>query len=103
MEQKDLESVMSIIIHSGNAKSSGVEAIQEAKMKNFDLAEEKLNEANQEINKAHNAQTKLLSLEANGEFPIVSLLVVHSQDHLMTTMTFLEMAREFVGLYKTIG
>ncbi|MBS4456619.1 PTS lactose/cellobiose transporter subunit IIA [Tuanshanicoccus lijuaniae] len=103
MEQKDLESVMSIIIHSGNAKSSGVEAIQEAKMKNFDLAEEKLNEANQEINKAHNAQTKLLSLEANGEFPIVSLLVVHSQDHLMTTMTFLEMAREFVELYKTIG
>jgi PTS system cellobiose-specific IIA component len=33
----------------------------------------------------------------------VTLLAVHSQDHLMTSITFNDMAKEVVDLYKRLG
>ena len=51
---------------------------------------------------AHHAQTGLLTQEAQGNNMEISLLAVHSQDHLMTSIAFTDLAKEIVDLYKRI-
>ncbi len=43
--QEQLETVMNLIIHSGNAKSDAMEAIQAAKAGNMSQAESKIHDA----------------------------------------------------------
>lgn len=102
MEQETLQAVMGLIMNAGNAKSEAVEAIQAAKKGEFTVAKEKLEAANECLVQAHHAQTELLTKEAQGEEMQVTLLVVHSQDHLMTAITFVDLAKEFVEVYKRI-
>lgn len=102
MEQ-NLEIVMSLIMNAGNSKSFSMEAIKAAKENDVTLAQEKLKEAENSINAAHNAQTSLLTKEANGEKTELSMLLIHGQDHLMNAITFLDIAKEFVELYEKIN
>ncbi|MCH4168413.1 MAG: PTS lactose/cellobiose transporter subunit IIA [Streptococcaceae bacterium] len=99
----DLESIMGLIIFGGNAKSDAMEAIQAAKKGDFVLANEKILAAEQSLIEAHHSQTGLLSDEAKGNKKEVSLLAVHSQDHLMTAITFTDLTKEIVELYKIIN
>ncbi|MEO1768786.1 PTS lactose/cellobiose transporter subunit IIA [Candidatus Enterococcus ferrettii] len=101
-EQQVLEIIMGLIIHSGNAKSDAMEAITEAKAGNFGEAEEKIISAEESLVQAHRTQTEQLTEEANGNNMAVTLLAVHSQDHLMTAVTFIDLAKEIIDLYKRI-
>lgn len=92
---------MEIIIHSGNAKSCGMEGIQAAKEGNFETADKKIEEATQALDNAHNGQTALLTKEASGEKIEATLLMIHAQDHLMNAITFCDLANEFIELYKS--
>ena len=94
------ETSFQIILYAGNGKSNAMEAIQEAKAGNFDEAEKMITEPNNELNKAHEFQTGLIQREASGELNHVSVLLVHSQDHLMTSMTVRDLAIEIIELYK---
>src|SRR4051812_49233897 len=94
---------MGLIMHSGNAKSYGMEAIQAAKEGNFKKAGQRLEEANEELVKAHHAQTGLLTQEASGGKFEVTLLMVHAQDHLMNAITFLDLAKELIDVYKKVN
>lgn len=91
---------MTLIANSGDARSLAFAALEEAKSGNFDKAEELLKESDEKAKVAHKAQTDLLFQEANGEHLPVNVLLVHSQDHLMTSMLAVEMIREFITLYK---
>ncbi|PEJ56695.1 MULTISPECIES: PTS lactose/cellobiose transporter subunit IIA [unclassified Bacillus (in: firmicutes)] len=91
-----------LILHSGNAKSFAMEAMQKAKEGNFDEAEEKLTEADSAFNEAHHVQTDLIQKEAGGEKVDFPLIMVHAQDHLMNSMTLKDMAREIIELHKLI-
>ena len=42
----------------------------------------------------------MLTKEANGESAPLSLLMVHAQDHLMTSITFVDLAKEVVEVYE---
>src|SRR5690625_5312628 len=86
------EIAFQIILHAGNGKSSAMEAIQEAKDGNFKQADHLIEEAGKELGKAHGYQTKLLQDEANEEGVSVNVILVHSQDHLMTSMTVRDLA-----------
>ena len=99
MNQEQLENIMSLIVKSGNAKSDAMEAIQEAKAKNFEVAKEKIESAEKHIVEAHHAQTALLTQEASGEKVEITLLLVHAQDHLMTSISFIDLAKEIIDLY----
>lgn len=100
MEEVNLESIMGIIMNSGEAKAKAMEAISLAKQSEFVLAESKIEEATQSLVAAHNSQTSLLSSEANGKEVELSLLMIHSQDHLMTSITFVDLAKEIIALYR---
>lgn len=102
MDEKLLETIMGLIMYGGDAKGKAVEAIAAAKAFNFEEAEEKLKEANQSLSHAHKSQTALLSQEANGDSVSLSLLMVHGQDHLMNAITFIDMAKEVIDVYRQL-
>jgi cellobiose PTS system EIIA component len=97
------EIIFQIILHGGNGKSLSMEAIFAAKQGDMKEAEAKLAEANEAINEAHRIQTELIQGEIRGNKTPISLLMVHAQDHLMTSIMVRDLAKEFVDLYKTIN
>ena len=52
---------------------------------------------------AHHAQTELIQAEIRGEKAPLNLLMVHAQDHLMTALVVIDLAQEFIDLYKKVG
>ena len=80
-----------------------MEAIQAAKAGNFDEADEKIKSAEASLVEAHHSQTGLLTKEAQGEHMTVTLLTVHSQDHLMTAIAFTDLAKEIIDLHREIA
>lgn len=93
---------MGLIVHAGNAKSDAMEAIQAAKQGDFSTATEKIQQAEASLVEAHHAQTGMLTKEAQGDHMTVTLLTVHSQDHLMTAIAFTDLAKEIIDLYKRV-
>ncbi|WP_275677280.1 PTS lactose/cellobiose transporter subunit IIA [Neobacillus drentensis] len=91
-----------LILHAGNARSLAMEAMQEAKKGNFDEAEAKLTEADTAFNEAHHVQTDLIQKEAGGSKFELPLIMIHAQDHLMTSMTLKDLAREIIDLHKLL-
>ncbi|MDU5109435.1 MAG: PTS lactose/cellobiose transporter subunit IIA [Clostridium sp.] len=100
MDEENVLSSMTIIANSGDARSYAFRALEEAKAGNFKEAEEMLNKSQEAANLAHKAQTELLVKEANGEKQEINVLLIHSQDHLMTSMLAVELIKEFILLYK---
>lgn len=98
--ENDLVS-MSIIANAGDARSFAFQALEQAKSGNFDEAEALLARSEEAATLAHRAQTDLLVKEANGNRQDVNVLLVHSQDHLMTSMLASELIREIILLYKS--
>ncbi|KOP72464.1 PTS mannose transporter subunit IIA [Lysinibacillus sp. FJAT-14745] len=95
-----MESIMGLIVHSGNTKSECMEAIQLAKNGQIQEAKGKIQLANDSLIEAHHSQTALLSQEARGEKVEVSMLLIHAQDHLMNAITFRDLATEMIELYE---
>ena len=101
-EQETLMAAMGLIANGGNAKSLAFEAIRLAKKGDIEGAREKLKESDKSLLEAHNSQTNMLTKEAQGDHMHVTLLVVHSQDHLMNAITFRYLAGEMVDLYEKL-
>ena len=95
--------VINLIVNSGSARSSAIEAIQYAKAGDLAKAEESIQQAKETVNDAHHAQTELIQAEIRGEKAPLNLLMVHAQDHLMTSLLCIDLAQEFVDVYKKIG
>ena len=93
---------MTLIMYGGEAKSCAIEAIAAAKKKDFERAQERLSQAQKALLQAHHAQAEMLSKEAQGEKTELSLFMVHGQDHLMTSIAFVDLAKEIVDLHKKI-
>ena len=89
-----------IIANAGDARSFAFAALEEAKAGNFEEAEKLLKKSDEAATLAHKAQTEMLFKEAQGEKTPVDVLLVHAQDHLMTSMLAVELIREMINLYK---
>lgn len=96
--------VMEIICNAGEARSLCYEALKLARQDDFSQAEEKLALGKECLNKAHLMQTQLIEAdEGQGKVPM-TLVMVHAQDHLMTTILAHELATEIVALHqKSVG
>ncbi|WFA76885.1 PTS cellobiose transporter subunit IIA [Streptococcus suis] len=92
-----------IILSSGNARSFIHEAFVAMREGDYDKAEELLEAANADMLEAHHSQTGLLQEYASGTEVKVEIIMVHAQDHLMTTMTLREVALEMLALYRKVG
>ncbi|MBB6282287.1 MULTISPECIES: PTS lactose/cellobiose transporter subunit IIA [Geobacillus] len=100
--QTQEQTIFQLILHGGNGRSYAMEAIAAAKQGEFAEARRMLERAGAELQAAHELQTSLLQQEAGGQSTVVTLLMVHAQDHLMTAMAVKELAFEFIELYERI-
>ena len=89
-----------IIANAGDARSYAFGALEAAKAGNFEEAEELLKKSNDAAVEAHHMQTELLVNEANGQKTPVDVLLVHAQEHLMTSMLAVELIKELITIYK---
>lgn len=89
-----------LILHSGNARTLVHEAFSLMEQGGFDEADQKLEAANEELLLAHKGQTSLLQDYAGGKEIKMEIIMVHAQDHLMTTMTLREIALKMKVLYQ---
>ncbi len=95
-----IDTSMMLIVHSGDARAAAFRALQAAKEGDFAQAKELMAESKAKALEAHHIQTGLLADEGNGEGPQVSLLLVHAQDHLMTSMLAQELIAEIIDLHE---
>lgn len=103
MDKEDVQlASFQIVGHAGDAFTHFYEAVGRARDGAYDAAEREMAEGESCLVKAHNAQTEMLSEEARGNDLPFSLMLVHGQDHLMTTMMFGRMARELIEVYKEL-
>ena len=97
----DLEMIsMQIIAGAGDAKGLIFDALEEAKKGNFEQAKEFVKQSEEASKNAHKAQMDLLVAQANGDIGAVDVLLVHAQDHLMTTLLAQELIKELIRLYE---
>ncbi len=90
-----------IIANAGEAKSYAFAALNAAKESDKASYDENMEKAEEMMNMAHKIQFDLLAKEASNKLEDAkfSILVVHAQDHLMTTLTTIELIKEIAQLY----
>ena len=100
---KNENEIFEIISNAGDAYSFAFQALDAVEERNYEEAERLLAEGRKIIIKAHQTQTNLLFNECsdNSGSSQVSLLMVHSQDHLMNAMLMLDLTEKMISLFKS--
>lgn len=103
MENLNMEEIIfEIIGNAGEAKGLAYEALQAAENGDYEKAEKLLKESDEALINVHKVQTKLIQEEAAGNNMEVSLLMVHAQDHLMTSIEAKTLIESMIKLHKKI-
>ena len=77
-----------MICHVGDARSSFVEAIQQARQKNFSQARELIANGELNYNLGHAVRARLVQKEMEDEVNHLSLILVHAEDQMMSAENF---------------
>lgn len=102
-EAEELEEVvMGLIINSGQARSLACGALKMAKQGDFESAKAMMDQSRLALNEAHLVQTKLIEGDQGEGKMKVSLVLVHAQDHLMTSMLARELVTELIELHEKL-
>lgn len=96
------EIIMGLIINSGQARSIAYAALKKAKQGDFAQAKKMMEQSRAALNEAHKIQTRLISDDQGVGKTKVSLVLVHAQDHLMTSMLARELVTELIELHEKI-
>ncbi|ESP69461.1 sugar phosphotransferase system (PTS),lactose/cellobiose-specific family, IIA component [Streptococcus pneumoniae BHN191] len=94
--------IMGLILYAGDAKQHIYKALDYIKNGTCERCEEEIQLADAALLEAHNLQTKFLAQEASGTKTEITALFVHSQDHLMTSMTEINLIKEIISLRKEL-
>jgi len=95
------EQVMGIIINAGQSRSLCYEALQSAKEGDFADADDKMQQAQHFAREAHLVQTQLIEADEGEGKTKMTLVMVHAQDHLMTSILAKELVTELIEIYRT--
>ncbi|HHA1985799.1 PTS N,N'-diacetylchitobiose transporter subunit IIA [Enterobacter ludwigii] len=95
------EQVMGIIINAGQSRSLCYEALGFAKKGDFASADALMKEAAHFAREAHLVQTQLIEADEGEGKTKMTLVMVHAQDHLMTSILAKELVTELIELYRT--
>lgn len=97
------EIIFEIIVHAGNARALAYEALKSAQAGEIEAIDSILDNCKKEMTLAHNMQTKLVQDEIRGEDIKISLLLIHAQDQLMTTMSEQTLILQMIEMQKEIN
>lgn len=96
------ETVMELIINAGESRSCAMQALYAAKAGKWDEVDGLLEESTAASKRAHAVQTQLIGMdEGTGKVP-VNLVMVHAQDHIMTSMLARELIEELIEVHKKL-
>lgn len=95
--------IMGLILNAGDAKQHIYQALSYAKEGDFTSSEDEIAKADAALLEAHNLQTQFLAQEAGGTKTDITALFVHSQDHLMTSITEINLIKEMIDLRKELS
>lgn len=100
---KDINSVaIEVVMNAGDGRMKIDEALAAMAKADLDRAEACLEEAQELIIKAHNAQTEVIQSQVGGENMEYSLLFIHAQDTIMTVNTELRMTKKLLPIIKML-
>ncbi|QQP69503.1 PTS lactose/cellobiose transporter subunit IIA [Carnobacterium sp. CS13] len=101
---EELETIIfEIIGHGGNARALAYEALEKARAGDYEESDHLMAECKKEMNLAHNTQTKLVQDEIRGEDIKISLLLIHAQDQLMTSMAEQTLIMQMIEMQKELN
>ncbi|MBG9983149.1 PTS lactose/cellobiose transporter subunit IIA [Aerococcaceae bacterium DSM 111020] len=89
-----------IVAYAGDARSKLLEALKLARTGKFETTDNLIKEAENCLADAHRAQTDMLAKEAGGEEIDLGFIMVHGQDHLMTTILLKDIIHDLIEMYK---
>jgi PTS system cellobiose-specific IIA component len=96
------ETVMELIINAGESRSCAMQALYAAKAGKWDEVDQLLEESTAASKLAHKVQTSLIGLDqGTGKVP-VNLIMVHAQDHIMTSMLARELIEELIAVHRKL-
>lgn len=98
MEQQ----IVGMISAAGDSKAKAFEALKKVKESKYDEARALLQEAREIDLEAHKIQTQLITAEMSGgeNKPEVGLLMVHAQDHYMTSQLARDLIEELINVFE---
>ena len=102
MKAKQMAAMMTLMSAAGDAQKATMAAIDAAKADQIERSRKLLKHADAKLKQAHQAQTQRLTDEERDQKVDVTLLMVHSQDHLMSAMTIRRLADEIIDLYQQV-
>ncbi len=91
---------MEMISYAGDAKADGFNALHAARKKNFDEADQLMEQADKKITTSHQIHLKLLGSDNQFKSINEQLLISHAMDTLMTTTSELDLIKELIGILK---
>lgn len=91
---------LELVAYAGDARACYLKVLNHIKKNEFDKIQILLDEADELVIEAHKAQTELLQMEASGNYSDITLIMVHGQDHLMTTILLKELMSTLIYLAK---
>lgn len=92
--------IFQIISFAGDSKSNSLLALDCAGKDEFDAADKYLEEAGQELIKAHELHSNLLQKFSSGSEVQVNILLTHAQDHFMNAILAKDLISEMVKIMK---
>lgn len=100
----DIEQVcFELICHVGEARSSFIDAIQQAKKGDFEQAATRMNSGQESFNMGHQVHAKLIQAEMEGMRDHLSLILIHAEDQMMSAENFKLLSGEFIDLYQRLA
>lgn len=89
-----------LILHSGNARARLFSPSGNTATGSVQKAEELLQQAEDDLQQSHDIHFQMIQKEAGGGKNEFSLLLLHAEDHLMSTLTMKELVSELLELFK---
>ena len=89
-----------IVSYTGDARSKLLTALAKAKEKKFDECDQLIEAAAECLKEAHDSQMDVMQAEATGDDVELGFIMVHAQDHLMTTLLLKDIIGTLIDVYR---
>lgn len=104
IHESDINTIaMEVILNAGKGRDCIDQALEVIAKFDFDQADNLLQEAEQNVLKAHVIQTNVIQSQASGEDLEYSLLFIHAQDTIMTINTELRLVKRLLPILKVMN
>ena len=96
------QNIVGMISSAGDSKAKAFEALKMVRESRYEDAKKLLAEAREIDLAAHKIQTELITAEMSGgeDKPEIGLLMVHAQDHYMTSQLARDLIEELINIFE---